>query len=54
MKDVLNNLAYTDTKEFYKNINSQNIDNDTLEINEMLDELDNEIQHIEDAIYANN
>jgi hypothetical protein len=52
MNDALNNLAYTDTKEFYKNLNSQNIDRDALEINDMLDELDDEIQHIEDAIYT--
>ena len=51
--NTLNNLAYTNTKEFYKNLNSQIVDVDELEINDHLtNDLDNEIQNIEDAIYT--
>ncbi len=51
--NTLNNLAYTNTKEFYKNLNSQAADLDALEINEKkTNGLDDEIQNIEDAIYT--
>jgi hypothetical protein len=51
--NTLNKLAYTNTKEFYKNMNSQTIDNDALEIKEDLtNDLDDEIANIEDAIYT--
>lgn len=51
--DILNNLAYTNTKKFYNDMNSQYTDNDALEINDdLLNDLDNEIQNIEDAIYS--
>jgi hypothetical protein len=53
MKDVLNNLAYTNTKEFYNDMNSQFVDQGALEINDdLMNDLDDEIANIEDAIYT--